>query len=181
MAATKQTIQDFYRVAQARDFARDVQFRILSISPQGTTVKFDEDDLVYARAASLPGRDIGNVSLPYMGLKFNVAGLASYPNSEAYSLDFYADAKSILWEKFEQWTRDTFDDADSTGNYLTAPQNSTIDLIQLDNNFEKVNQYQLVGVSIRRLAELKYGMAAGVGSFQSFTATLAYHYFQKKD
>lgn len=52
--ATKQTIADFYRVAQVRDFTRDVQFRVLNITPKGTTETFDEDDLVYARTASLP-------------------------------------------------------------------------------------------------------------------------------
>ncbi len=62
MAATKQTIQDFYRGASARDFSRDVQFRVLSISPQGTTIKFDENDIVYARTATLPGRAIQAVN-----------------------------------------------------------------------------------------------------------------------
>jgi hypothetical protein len=181
MAATKQTIQDFYRVAQARDFARDVQFRVLSISPQGTTVTFDENDLVYARTAILPGRAISPVQAKYMGLTFNLPGLATYPGSEAYELSFYAEANSTLRRKFEQWSRDTFDDADSTGNYLTPTQNSVIDLIQLDNNFEKVHQYQLVGVSIRTLGSLNYTMSEGGGTVMNFTASLAYHYWTQKD
>lgn len=181
MAATKQTIQDFYRVAQARDFARDVQFRILSISPEGTTTTFDEDDLVYARSAILPARAIGNVQAKYMGLNFNIPGLASYPNSENYQIKFYAAANSALRRKFEQWSRDTFNDANSTGNYLTPTQSSTIDLIQLDNNFEKVNQYQLVGVSIRTLGDLAYTMSEGGGAVMSFDVSLAYHYWTQKD
>ena len=32
MAKLEQTISDFYRVAQERDFARDFQFRVLSIN-----------------------------------------------------------------------------------------------------------------------------------------------------
>jgi len=178
MAATKQTIQDFYRVASARDFTRDVQFRVLSISPNGTTIKFDEDDLVYARTASLPARAISNVSTKYMGLEFNLPGIATYPESAGYIINFYADAKSSLRQKFEQWTRDTFDDADSTGNYLTPTSNSTIDLVQLDNNFEKVNQYQLVGVSIRNIGALSYSMAEGTGGILNFPVTLAYHYWK---
>lgn len=180
MAATKQTIQDFYRVAQARDFARDVQFRVLSIAPQGTTVKFDEDDLVYARTAILPARAIGQVNAKYMGLNFNLPGLASYPGSDSYKIDFYASANSDLRRKFEQWSRDTFDDANSTGNYLTPSQTSTIDLIQLDNKFEKVHQYQLVGVSIRTVGELSYSMVGG-GEILAFSATIAYHYWTQKD
>ena len=181
MAATKQTIQDFYRVAQARDFARDVQFRILSISPQGTTTTYDEDDLVYARTAKLPSRAIQNVAAKYMGLNFNIPGMASYPNSENYEIQFYAAADSSLRRKFEQWSRDTFNDANSTGNYLTPTQNSTIDLIQLDNNFEKVHQYQLVGVSIRSVGDLAYTMAEGSGVVLTFPVTIAYHYWTQKD
>ena len=45
MADIKQTIQDFYKVAQTRDFARDFQFRVLDVSNKGTPV-FTEDDLV---------------------------------------------------------------------------------------------------------------------------------------
>jgi hypothetical protein len=181
MPATKQTIQDFYRVAQARDFARDVQFRILSISPQGTTTTFDEDDLVYARTAILPARAINGVKAQYMGLNFNIPGLVSYPGSENYQIQFYAAADSSLRRKFEQWSRDTFNDANSTGNYLTPTQNSTIDLIQLDNNFEKVHQYQLVGVSIRSLGDLSYTMSEGAGNVLTFSVSLAYHYWTQKD
>ena len=182
MAATKQTIQDFYRVSSLRDFTRDVQFRILSISPGGTTTKYDEDDLVYARSMSLPGRDIGNVPVKYMGLTFNLPGMASYPGSENYEIEFYAAANSALYKKFQQWSRDTFDDKDSTGNYLTPIASSTIDLVQLDNNFEKVNQFQLVGVSIRNLGSLAYtpGTEASSGSILSFKVGLAYHYWQEK-
>jgi hypothetical protein len=179
MAATKQTIQDFYRVASERDFARDVQFRLLNITPQGTSISFDENDLVYARTASLPARSIGNVPTKYMGLTFNIPGLAAYPNSENYQLEFYCSANSDLRKKFLQWSNDTFNDANSTGNYLTPTQNSTIDLVQLDVNFEKVNQYQLVGVSIRNVGDIAYTMADGTGVVKNFNVTLAYHYWRE--
>jgi len=179
MAATKQTIQDFYRVASERDFARDVQFRLLNITPQGTSIKFDENDLVYARTASLPARSIGNVPTKYMGLTFNLPGLATYPSSESYGITFYCSANSDLRKKFLQWTKDTFNDANSTGNYLTPTQKSTIDLVQLDVNFEKVNQYQLVGVSIRDVGALSYTMSEGTGGVLSFDVKLAYHYWRE--
>jgi hypothetical protein len=181
MAATPQTIRDFYRVASDRDFTRDIQFRILSISPGGTTTTFDENDLVYARTASLPSRAITPVQAKYMGLNFNLPGVATYPNSDSYEIQFYSNADSSLRRKFEAWSRDTFDDTDSTGNYLTPSQDSTIDLIQLDNNFEKVNQYQLVGVSIRTVGPLNYAMAEGTGAVVYFPVTLAYHYWVQKN
>jgi len=129
----------------------------------------------------LPARAIGGVQAKYMGLNFNLPGLASYPGSENYQISFYAAANSALRRKFEQWSRDTFNDANSTGNYLTPTQNSTIDLIQLDNNFEKIHQYQLVGVSCRNLGDIAYTMSDGGGAVMSFTVSLAYHYWTQKD
>lgn len=180
MAAVKQLIQDFYRVAAARDFQRDVQFRVLSISPGGTTVTFGEDDLVYARSATLPARSIQNVKANYMGLGFNIPGVVNYPNSESYTLEFFNDAKNNVRQKFEDWTRDTFNDTNSTGNYFTPTQSSVIDLIQLDSQMEKVAQYQLVGVSIRNVGDIRYDFAEGTGQIVRFPVTLAYHYFIRK-
>jgi len=180
MAAVKQLIADFYRVASARDFQRDIHFRVLSISPGGTTQTFGEDDLVYARSATLPARAINNVTTSYMGLNFNLPGVVQYPNSANYQLTFYNDAKNNIRQKFEDWTRDTFNDANSTGNYFTPTQSSTIDLIQLDTQMEKVAQYQLVGVSIREVGGIKYDFSGGKGDVVQFDVGLAYHYFIRK-
>ena len=95
MADVKQTITDFYRVAQERDFSRDFQFRVLSIQAgDGSDIAITEDDLVYARGGSIPARSITNQAVPYMGLNFNVPGAATYSGS--YSLTFMADQQSEL-------------------------------------------------------------------------------------
>lgn len=75
MADVNQLITDFYRVAATREFARDFNFRVLSINTGGaSTVTFDENDLVYVKTASLPERSITNIAVPYMGLNFNLPG-----------------------------------------------------------------------------------------------------------
>jgi len=185
MADTNQTIQDFYRVATTREFARDFNFRVLSINTGGATdaagniITFSEDDLVYARTAELPAREITNVAVPYMGLNFNLPGNATYPNSAAYNIAFYVDAKSQIRQKFEDWSRYTFDDANSTGDYLTPKPTSVISLLQVDNKLNKVAQYNLVGASPRSVGNIAYTMAAGTGALAEFTVGLAYHYFTR--
>ena len=181
MADVNQLIADFYRVAAARDFQRDVQFRLLAISPGGTTTTYNQDDLVYARAATLPARAISNVKASYMGLNFNIPGTANYPNSENYTLEFYNDADNDLYKKFEDWSRDIFDDASSTGNYFPPTQASTIDLIQLDTEMNQVDQYQLVGVSIRNVGPIQYNISEGTGDLIKFPVTLSYHYYIRKN
>lgn len=181
MPDVRQTISDFYRVAVERDFARDFQFRVLSIDSGGaSSVTFDEDDLVYCTAANLPARAITNVAVPYMGLNFNVPGNATYPGSEGYTLNFYSDQNSVLRQKFEDMSRDIFDDATSTGNYFAPRQSAIIDLVQLDTQLDAVAQYQLVGASVRNVGELTYNISGGSGTIVNFTATMAYHYFRRR-
>jgi hypothetical protein len=179
MADTTQTIQGFYTQAQARDFARNNLFRVLNINfGGGTEVTFDENDLVYATTAELPGKTIGNVAVPYMGLNFNVPGTVTYDNSEGYTLTFRSDESHNLREKFLQVQADTFDDADSTGNYFMPTADAVIDLVLLDKQLERVAQYQLVGCSIRNVGNQSYN-ATGTGDVVEFTTTIAYHYFRK--
>jgi len=180
MADVNQLITDFYRIAASREFARDFNFRVLSINTGGaSTVTFDQDDLVYVKTATLPARSIKNVEVPYMGLNFNLPGAAQYPGSDAYDLTFYADAQSQIRQKFEQWSTDIFNDATSTGNYFSPKQTAIIDLVQLDNQLNSVAQYQLVGVSVRNVGPLTYNIATGTGETIEFTATVSYHYWRK--
>jgi len=180
MSDVNQLITDFYRVAQNREFARDYAFRVLSINTGGaSTVTFDNDDLVYVKTATLPERAITNVPVPFMGLNFNVPGNATYPGSEAYTLTFYADAQSKIRQKFETWSQDIFNDGTSTGNYFAPKQTAVIDLVQLDNQMNKVAQYQLVGVSVRSVGPLSYNISDGTGNTIEFTATISYHYWRK--
>jgi len=179
MSVTNQTIQTFYQQAAALDFARDVSFRVLALTPANASgITFNEEDLVYCKAAALPARALTNVAVPYMGLDFNVKGTAKYPGSDAYNLEFFCDAKSSLRQRFEDWSRDTFDDATSTGNFMTAPARSIITLIQLDQQLNAVSKYNLVGVSIGNVGELSYSMI-GNGEVVNFTATLSYHFFER--
>jgi hypothetical protein len=179
MADVKQTIQDFYTQAQVKDFARTNLFRVLNINfGAASNVVIGENDLVYATTATLPGKAIGNVQVPYMGLNFNVPGTVTYPGSDTYALAFRADESYDLYNKFQRVIRDIFDDADSTGNYFTPRANSVIDLVQLDKEMKRVGQYQLIGCSVKDISALTYD-ATVAGDVQVFTVNLSYHFYRK--
>jgi len=177
MADTTQTIRSFYDVAASREFSRDFLFRVLQITFTGGAV-FNERDLVYLRAAKLPGRDITNIPTKYMGLAFNIPGGVTYPGSDSYELEFYCDAQSNIRQKLEAESRRTFDDATSTGDYNIPTATSTLTMVQLDKGLNAIDQYNLIGVSIRNLGEMEYKIAEGTGEYVTFTATIAYHYFE---
>lgn len=173
-------ISDFYTRSIEVDFARDNHFRVTDIQPTPSLgiEFFPASDLIYARSAKVPARNITNVEAKYMGLTFNLPGIAEYPESANYTLEFYCDKNSSIRNKFEQWSRAIFDDGDSTGNYSIPDRNSYIELTQIDSQFEAIQKYKLVGVSIRSVGDISYEIAEGTGAVKTFSVTMAYHYYE---
>lgn len=174
-----QNIQNFYRIAADKDFSRDFLFRVTQMQLQGVPA-LEEGDLVYAKTAALPGRNITNVAVPYMGLNMNVPGTVVYPGAEGYALDFYLDGESTLRNYFETASRSLFDDQTSTGEYGTPDDDFFIQLAQLDKELEPVAQYKLVGASLRTVDNIGYDIASGTGQTVSVAATVSYHFYTKE-
>ncbi len=172
-----QSIQKFYQTAQARDFTRDFQFRVNTITDRGAAVVTDED-LVYCTSASLPGRTISDVALPYMGIDFHLPGAAKYTGSGGWSLSFRADGDNILRSLFERWTQLIFDDATSAGTYRIY-DNSTVVLDQLDQDFNIVRQYKLHGVWPLSVGDLGYTLT-GNGDLVTLDISLAYQFWRRQ-
>ena len=176
MAGVNQNIQNFYKTAADRDFSRDFLFRVTELNLAGVPA-MTEGQLIYVKTATLPGRNIGNVAVPYMGLNINVPGGVTYPGSEGYSMTFYLDAASDLRNYFEAASRSLFDDQSSTGGYGTPGEEYYITLAQLDKELNPISSYKLVGTSIRNVDSISYSIAAGTGQTVDITTTIAYHYY----
>jgi hypothetical protein len=179
MAKTEQKISKFYSVAASRDFSRDFLFRVKSLNLAGIDNQITEEDLIYAKAANLPGRNITNVQVPYMGLNFNIPGNATYSGAEGYSLTFFADSQNRLRNLFEQASRNMFDDLTSTGAYGTPDDEYYIELAQLDKDLEILSTYKLIGASIRNIGDMTYNISGGTGQTVDIPVTIAYHFYTK--
>jgi hypothetical protein len=175
-----QNIEKFYSVAAGNDFTRDFLFRVTGLNLPGLAgdISMSEDELVYVKAANLPGRNIANVAVPYMGLNFNIPGAVSYSGSEGYQLTFYLDANSTLRNKLEQASQALFDVATSTGGYGTPQYSHYIELTQLKKDMEAINIYTLRGASLRAINDLQYNIAGGTGQTVDMTATFAYQFYE---
>ena len=175
------TIQNFFAAAADKQFSRDFLFRIGEITLGSTNVDLQgQDDLIYARTASLPGRTIDNKEVNYMGLTFNVPGRATYNNSAAYSVEFYADANNQIRDKLEQASRAVFDDQTSEGQYgMPGPQDRIVlNLLTKDIQAPPVKQITLIGASIREIGDMSYAIADGTGEVVTFPVTFSYHYYE---
>tara|TARA_R110000824_G_scaffold287854_2_gene475895 strand:+ start:2447 stop:2983 length:537 start_codon:yes stop_codon:yes gene_type:complete len=172
------TIQNFFTRAASKQFSRDFLFRVRQIDLIGG-IRFDgEDDLVYARTASLPGRNIDNVNVNYFGQEFQVPGRATYANAAGYSIEFYHDENCELRTKLEAASRAVFNNETSTGAYGMPGEESVINLVQIDKNLNDVRNIELVGASIREISDIEYSIADGTGDVLNFTTTFAYHFYR---
>lgn len=171
------TIADFYRIAQEKDFARQNQLRVLSINAgTGFNVEFEADDLIYVKVATLPTRTIATNPATFMGLNFNIPGTAVYEGSDNYTMTWFSDQNLDLWNKMQGWTREVFDDSDSTGNYLTPKASAKITLVSVNNELEAINKYSLIGVCPKNVSNLQYDISNN-GEIQTFDSIFSYHFW----
>lgn len=173
---SNQNIQNFYQTAYKKDFARKNLFRILSIETGSSGITFDDSDLVYVTSTSLPKRAINNVSLPFMGMKFNIPGTANYPGSESWNVTFRMPGDLLIRRKLEAWSRAIFNDATSTGGY-ELKNLGTVWLALMSKGGVPMKTYKLVGAYCVSLGEYALD-ATDAGSVVEQQATIAYQYWE---
>lgn len=174
-------IEKFYAESQKRDgFSRDFHMRVLNIKLAGGIDLKGDTDLVYARTAKLPGRNIENKIVNYYGQQFNLPGKSSYPGSENYSIEFYCDGQLDLRNKLEEASRAVFDNETSTGQYGMPGEGDVITLQVIDKQLNGIETYDLIGASIREVGEIEYQIADGTGEVIKFTCGLSYHFYRVK-
>jgi hypothetical protein len=168
-------IENFYNAAAGNDFARTNLFRILNLG--GT--RFSNEELLYVTTTTLPGRSITNISVPFMGLTFNVPGTATYPNSGAFNVTFRVPQNLSIRRKFEQWTREIFNDIDSSGNYNipNADLSNQITMVLLDKRGTPLRTYTLFGAYCQSVGEINLDITS-TGDIITQQATLAYQYWR---
>lgn len=170
-----QGIENFYDTAIANDFARQNLFRVIALG--GT--RFTTNELLYITSTTLPGRAITNVQVPFMGLTFNVPGTANYPNSGAWQVTFRVPQSLSIRRKFEDWTNQVFNDANSTGAYNIPSKDASnqVILVLIDKEGTPLRTYTLFGVYCQSIGDLTVNVTSS-GEILEQQATLAYQYWR---
>lgn len=181
------TINTFFNLAGQRQFQRDFFLRVKQIELPGVSLN-GEDELVFAKTASIPGRNIENKIVNYSGQQFNLNGKSTYPGSEAYSIEFYHTQDLDLRKKLERASRAAFDNEDTSGQMcMPGPEHYiTLDVLAVPcgqgneggQGLEVIQQIKLVGVSIRDIGEVAYQIADGTGEVLSIPCTFSYHWYE---
>ena len=169
-------INSFYRTAISRGFARDFQFRVIQMGRWLLT-----DEMLYLETASMPGRTINSIQVPYLGLNFQVPGAANYNSNNGWQVTFRCDETLQVRNFLETWSYNIFDDRTSKGANL--PSNSAdhlVELVAIDNLGNARKRLQLFGAWCQQVGDLQYSLA-GTGNIVKINATIAYQFWRPVD
>ena len=172
----------FYTRAFTRDFTRDFQMRVISMGPGGI---IDEKDNVYITTTTLPGYQLANQQVPFMGLQFNVPGSGSFPGSDSWSVVFRCDAQLNIREKILAWQKAIFnafpnDITNSVGAYSPKGIESIATLAIMNRDGTTARGMKLIGIYPVTVGELQYN-TTGNGAVVEMTVTLAYQWWMPDD
>ena len=166
-------IANFYDTASRLDFARTNLFRVIQLG------NLAPDNLIYLESTIMPGKDINNVVVPFMGLSFNVPGNVSYPGSESWQVKFRMDSIYNLRNLLEISSLQIFDDATSSGNYQipNASSANKIILALLDKQGGVVKFMTLFGSWLKTIGNVNVTVASK-GEIVEQEATIAYQFWR---
>ena len=180
-------INTFFNIASQKQFSRDFFMRVKQIKAVGIDLN-GETDLVFARTATLPGRDIEDKLVNFSGQTFHLNGKSSYPGSESYPIEFYCDQNLDLRKKLEQMSRASFDNETTSGQLCMPGAESYIILDVLSapcgqgnqggQGFETTQIIKLVGVNLRTIGAVEYQIADGTGEVKTIGTTWSYHFYE---
>lgn len=173
MAFETNPIQQFYSVAQQRDFARLFQFRLRQFG----NINFGPEHMVYVETASIPGRSITNIPVTYMGMDFNTPGTVKYPGSTGYNVTFRCDKDYDIRSALEASSFLLFDESSSRGSYGLPNENNILIMELFNNKMQTVKSYTLFGVWLQNIADTAYDVKDG-GTIQTVQCTLAYQFWR---
>lgn len=170
-------IDSFYQNAVGRGFARDFQFRVLRL---GNWIS-DPGDLLYITTATMPGRLVNAVAVPYMGLNFQVPGTANYGQNAAWPVTFRCDESLNIRNILENWSYGVFDDRTSQGSNIPSNDaNHIVELVAIDNAGNPRKTISLIGAWCTTVGDVSYNLT-GNGQVVTVQATLAYQYWRSSD
>lgn len=175
--AVNQTIADFQNSLMKRDGLRNNLFKVLALNTK--VLSLTNDDMVYIKTATLPGRTNPTGTIQYMGMNFAYnRSTVEYPGSDDYSLSFVFDAKGELREKFEQASRLIFNDLTTTGNWAVPTREDILTFAPLNFQYEPSQYYHLYGVAFKGFDGVNFEIANGDGSIVEFTCHMSYWYYK---
>ena len=166
-------ITAFAQAAIARGFSRDINFRVMAINIRGMGVTLG-DELIFAKAASFPTREIEDKVVDHLGHEFHFGGRTEYPDAQGYQIEFYCDTACNLRVALDNASRAQWGRGSGPAGRIG---NGYISLGVLDKQLNVLRAITLEGAQIRNVGSLEYKIGEGTGEVMTFSATFAYQWY----
>ena len=155
--------------------ARPNQFKVTLPFPGYAAVGGETSDMSYlCTATSLPGQNLGTVSVPFRGRVLNLAGDRTF---NPWSVTVLNDTDFKIYRAFERWMNGINNMTDNEG--IANPADYQVDgfIDHLDRDGNSIKQYVFRGAFPTSLGDiaLDYGTNNAI---ESFDVTLSYQYFE---
>ena len=154
--------------------ARANQFKVTMTFPGYAEVGGETSDLAFlCTATSIPGQNLGTVTVPFRGRVLNLVGDRTF---NPWSITVLNDTNFKLYSAFERWMNGMNSMSDNEG--LTNPLNYQKDVRvdHLDRNGATLKQYVLRGAFPTSLDDI--ALSAGDNdTVETFGVAFQYQYF----
>lgn len=175
--AVNQTIATFQNTLIKRDGLRNNLFKVLALNTR--VLSLTNEDMVYIKAANLPGRTNPTSNIQYMGMNFAYnRSTVEYPGADSYDLTFLFDAKGELRQKFEAASRLIFNDLTTSGNWAVPTQQDIMTIAPLNFQYEPSAYYHLYGVAFKGFDSVNFEIANGDGSMVELPCHMSFWYYK---
>lgn len=168
-------IDKFYQRAIKTGFARDFQFRVTRLLGLNLT---EDSPLLYLNTATLPGRTVSVVNVPYLGLDFRVPGVAQYSGSQGWNVQLKCDESLGIVDYLTELNALAYNDKRSSGaNIPDQGANNQIELTSINGRGDATRKIVLYGAWLTSLGDINYNLA-GTGALVTVEAKFAYQYWR---
>lgn len=167
-----------FRASLQLDGARASLFEVvMNLPPAAGFAALDQEIRFKARATSLPGDSVSQISVPYFGREIKVAGTRSFTD---WSFTVINDENFRIRNNLELW----MSGLNSHVLNLRNPALATSNLYQADawvtqfaKTGEMIKQYKIVGCFPTDVAPIELDWASG-DQIEEFSVALAYQWWE---
>jgi len=177
------SIRNAYDVYQQHDFSRSFQFRIISmfgvpdyVLREVVEKPVGEGGALYLKTASIPGRTVNDITVPYQGFEFHTPGSVKYDDNP-WTVTFKTPGDYLVRNALERWHFEMFSDETSCGNFGIPCADTVIRIGLTDaTSCSIIRTYDLVGVYPSKLGPIAYNIEST--DLTEFSVDFFYQYWR---
>ena len=142
--------------------------------PGGAVGVWNEAKSYLCQGSSIPGRDIGDITINWQGMQFKIAGDPTFNDIE---FRFINDQDFSARNFFEAWLHDIADLSNQRNGYDYYKDDVTI--VQLGNKADsELAKYKLMGAYVKAISPIELNMGTE-NTIEEFTVTIRFDWFER--